>query len=161
MMQIRLKKICQLAIYTVRRTQSFVSRFAPNNGTTDVMAVFKLPRPIYTVRDRNPPNMIHNKYYRRRILRLQRRILDTLSLPQVHTSSKSPSNPPRSSHEGRWSGFSVAMNLRTSFTVTNPERTPCSSTRIARGLFPAMSGSEIQAHKIDLPHALEYLHNDF
>ena len=59
MMQIRLKKICQLAIYTVRRTQSFVSRFAPYNGTTDVMAVFKLPRPIYTVRDRNPPNMIH------------------------------------------------------------------------------------------------------
>ena len=103
----------------------------------------------------------NNKYYRRRILRLQRRILDTLSLPQVHTSSRRPSNPPRSSHEGRWSGFSVAMNLRTSFTVTNPERTPCSSTRIVRGLFPAMSGPEIQGYKADSPHALEYLHDDF
>jgi len=128
----------------------------PVKGTTDVMVGFKLPRPIYPVQAE-----YNNKYYRRRILRLQRRILDTLSLPQVHTSSRRPSNPPRSSHEGRWSGFSVAMNLRTSLTVTNPERTPCSSTRIARGLFPAMSGSEIQAYKTDLPHALEYLHDDF
>ena len=73
-------------------------------------------------------------YHLRNTLRLQWRVFDNFPLAQVHTSSNSPSRPPRSSHEGLWSGFSVAMNLRTSFTVTKPDKTPWSSTRMVRGL---------------------------
>lgn len=102
-------------------------------------------------------------HHLRRIRRPHETTRSRTPITQVKSSSKSPSRPPRSSHEGRWPGFSVAIYLRTSLTVTSPDSTPCSSTRITRGL-KSVKVSHSASHRTGdksycLPHSFEYLHH--